>query len=191
MIPYSEAVGFIARVDPKRKDDIDYPFYVTAHEVAHQWWAHQLVPGRALGETLLSESLAQYSALTLMKKELGEAEMSRFLSYELHHYLTGRATDPKGEKPLDHVDQQLYIHYNKGSLALYRLADLVGQEPIDRALRAMLAKFAGKGAPYPTSADLVAALRAECPPSAQQAITDLLPLSKRKKQQKKPPRGRK
>src|SRR5262249_32793285 len=30
-IPYSEAVGFIARVDSKDPEDVDYPFYVTAH----------------------------------------------------------------------------------------------------------------------------------------------------------------
>ena len=29
--------------DPK---DIDYPYYVTAHEVAHQWWAHQEIGGQ-------------------------------------------------------------------------------------------------------------------------------------------------
>ena len=41
-IPYSEAIGFIARVRPDDPKDIDYPYYVTAHEVAHQWWAHQV-----------------------------------------------------------------------------------------------------------------------------------------------------
>ena len=49
-IPYSESIGFIARVDPDDPKDIDYPYYVTAHEVAHQWWAHQVIgaqrPGR-------------------------------------------------------------------------------------------------------------------------------------------------
>ena len=42
-IPYSEGIGFIAKVDPDDPDDIDYPYYVTAHEVAHQWWAHQII----------------------------------------------------------------------------------------------------------------------------------------------------
>ena len=34
-IPYSESVGFIA--DLRDKEDIDYVFYITAHEMAHQW----------------------------------------------------------------------------------------------------------------------------------------------------------
>src|SRR3546814_3449556 len=60
-VPYSESIGFIA--DLRDEDDIDYVFYVTAHEVAHQWWAHQVVGANVQGATMLSESLAQYSAL--------------------------------------------------------------------------------------------------------------------------------
>ena len=36
-IPYSESMGLIA--DLRNTDNIDYVFYVTAHELAHQWWA--------------------------------------------------------------------------------------------------------------------------------------------------------
>ena len=60
-IPYSESIGFIARVE--KDEDVDYPFYVTAHEVAHQWWAHQVIGGNVQGATVLSETLSQYSAL--------------------------------------------------------------------------------------------------------------------------------
>ncbi|MCP4658288.1 MAG: M1 family metallopeptidase, partial [bacterium] len=59
-IPYSETAGFIARVEGDR---LDYPFYITAHEVAHQWWGHQVVPGNVQGAHVLTETLAQYSAL--------------------------------------------------------------------------------------------------------------------------------
>ena len=54
-IPYSEAIGFIARVRPDDPKDIDYPYYVTAHEVAHQWWAHQVIGGDVQGGTMLVE----------------------------------------------------------------------------------------------------------------------------------------
>jgi ABC-type cobalamin/Fe3+-siderophores transport system ATPase subunit len=74
-IPYSEAIGFIARVDPNDPDDIDYPYYVTAHEVAHQWWAHQVIGGNVQGATMLSETLAQYSALMVMKQKFGGDQM--------------------------------------------------------------------------------------------------------------------
>jgi hypothetical protein len=74
-IPYSEGIGFIAKVDPEDSKDVDYPYYVTAHEVAHQWWAHQVIGGNVQGSTLLSETLSQYSALMVMKKKYGEARM--------------------------------------------------------------------------------------------------------------------
>ena len=40
-------------------------------------------------------------------------------------------------------------------------------------LRAILAKYAFKDAPYPTALDLVAALRAQAPADKQGLITDL------------------
>ena len=35
------------------EDAIDYVFYVTAHEVAHQWWAHQVIGANVQGATML------------------------------------------------------------------------------------------------------------------------------------------
>ena len=28
-------------VDPNDPEDLDMPFWVTAHEMGHQWWPHQ------------------------------------------------------------------------------------------------------------------------------------------------------
>ena len=171
MIPYSEALGFIARVE--RADDVDYPFYVTAHEVAHAWWAHQLVGADARGATMLSETLAQYSALMVMEKEFGPRNMRRFLAYELDSYLLGRATEGRREMPLQSVENQPYIHYNKGSLVMYALRDYIGEERVNRTLRRFLDAKKFTGPPYPTSLELVAALRAETPDSLRYLIEDL------------------
>jgi ABC-2 type transport system permease protein len=171
MIPYSEALGFIARVE--KPDDIDYPFYVTAHEVAHAWWAHQVIGADAKGSTLLSETLAQYSALMVMEKEYGPRNMRRFLAYELNSYLLGRATERRGEMPLQLVEAQSYVYYNKGSLVMYALRDYIGEERVNRTLRRFLEARKFRGPPYPTSLDLVAALRAETPDSLKYLIGDL------------------
>jgi aminopeptidase N len=112
-IPYSEGIGFIARVRPDDPEDIDYPYYVTAHELAHQWWGHQVPGGNVQGETFLVETLAQYSALMVMKQKYGEAKMQRFLQYELDRYLLGRSTEQKKELPLARVENQDYIHYRR------------------------------------------------------------------------------
>jgi ABC-2 type transport system permease protein len=103
-IPFSESIGFIARLDDP--DDVDFVFYVTAHEVAHQWWAHQVIGANVQGATVLSETMAQYSALMVMEEEYGPHMMRRFLKYELDSYLRGRGGERIGELPLALVENQ-------------------------------------------------------------------------------------
>ena len=50
-MPYSESIGFIANIN--KPDDIDFVFYVVAHEMGHQWWAHQVIGANMEGATLL------------------------------------------------------------------------------------------------------------------------------------------
>ncbi|HEY1604261.1 MAG TPA: M1 family aminopeptidase [Allosphingosinicella sp.] len=171
-IPYSEAIGFIA--DTRDPDKIDAVTYVTAHELGHQWWAHQIVGADMQGSTMLSETLAQYSALMVMKHLYGEDQMRRFLKDELDTYLRARATEGVEEQPLERVENQTYIHYNKGSLVMYLLQQRLGEDAVNRAIRAILDKYKFKGAPYPRSIELVDAFRKEAKtPEQQQLITDL------------------
>jgi ABC-type transport system involved in multi-copper enzyme maturation permease subunit len=172
-IPFSESMGFIARVDPSSRKDLDYPFYVTAHEVAHQWWGHQLVPARVRGGTVLSESLSEYAALMVMKQVAGPARMRRFLRYDLDRYLMGRAGERRKELPLAQNEDQAYIHYRKGSLALYLLQDLLGEDKVNGVLRSLLAGHAGKGPPYPGVTELVDALRRVAAPDKAYLVDDL------------------
>ena len=170
-IPYSESIGFIA--DVRDQDKIDYITYVTAHELGHQWWAHQIVGANREGAESLSETLAQYSSLMVMEKLYGPDKIRRFLKFELNTYLIGRQTDPDQEMPLYREQHESYIYYNKGSLVMYLLKDRMGADKVNAALRSLLAKYAFKGAPYPRSTDLVSALRAQAAPSEQGLITDL------------------
>jgi len=169
-IPYSESIGFIARV---KDDDVDYPFYVTAHEVAHQWWAHQVIGANVQGATVLSETLAQYSALMVMEREFGADKIRSFLEYELDGYLSGRSTERKKEVPLLRVEDQGYIHYRKGSLVMYAIRDAIGEQAVNRALAGFLETWGFKGPPYPTSRDLLAALLAETPDDLKPWVNDL------------------
>lgn len=171
-MPYSESFGFQA--DLRDPDKIDYVSYVTAHELAHQYWAHQLQGADMQGATMLSETLAQYSALMVMKHQYGEDKMRRFLKFELNAYLADRGREAIEELPLVRVENQQYLHYRKGSVAMYLLQDRIGEAAVNRALAAMLARYRFKGAPYARSLDLVAAFRAEAKtPSDQALITDL------------------
>jgi ABC-2 type transport system permease protein len=80
-IPFSEAIGFIAKVDEENPDAVDYPFSVVSHEIAHQWWAHQVIGANVQGATLLSETFAQYSALMVMEKEFGRLKIIFLLNF--------------------------------------------------------------------------------------------------------------
>jgi aminopeptidase N len=171
-MPYSEAIGFIA--DTSDKEEIDYVTYITAHEVAHQWWAHQVIGADMQGGTMLSETLAQYSALMVMKKLYGEDVMRRFLKFELDRYLRSRGGEAVEELPLGRVENQQYIHYRKGSVAMYLLQERLGEAAVNRALSRLVAQFKFKGAPYPRSVDLIRLFREEAKTPEQQAlITDL------------------
>ena len=172
-IPFSEAIGFIAKVNPKDDNDVDYPFYVTAHEVGHQWWGHQVVGARAQGASLLVESLAQYSALMVMKHDFGATQMKRFLKYELDNYLRGRVFERKRESPLDHVESQSYVYYNKGSLVMYALQDYLGEEVVDGVLAKFVKEHAYESEPHLLASDLVQAFRAAAPEKYRPLIGDL------------------
>lgn len=170
-MPYSEGLGFIADLSDPEK--IDYVTYITAHEVGHQWWAHQVIGSDQQGATVLSETLAQYSALMVMEKTYGRDQIRRFLKFELDRYLRSRGTERLEELPLERVENQQYIHYQKGGMVMYLLRDQIGEDAVNRALRRLIAQYAFKSAPYPRSLDLVAALRAEAPADKQALITDL------------------
>ncbi len=171
-MPYSEAIGFIANLS--KPDDIDMVYYVVAHEMGHQWWAHQVVGANMQGATLLSETMAQYSALMVMEKEYGRDTMRKFLEYEMDNYLKNRGRETLKERPLLTVEaDQGYVHYRKGSVVMYYLKERIGEEAVNRALRKIIAKFAYQQPPYPTSHDLVDAFNEETPEQYRYLIKDL------------------
>jgi aminopeptidase N len=170
-VPWSEGIFFIAdNSDPAR---VDMVTYVGAHELGHQWWAHQVIGADEQGSTLLSETLAQYSAGMVMKHMYGPDMMRRFLKFELDSYLKNRGGSVLAEQPLERVENQPYVHYRKGSLVMYRLQDAIGEDAVNRALRHLLHDYAFRGPPYPTALDLVKDLRQEAPADKQALITDL------------------
>ncbi|MEM7474943.1 MAG: M1 family aminopeptidase [Planctomycetota bacterium] len=171
-MPYSEGIGFIA--DISGKDDIDMVYYVVAHEMAHQWWAHQVVGANMQGATLLSETLAQYSALMVMEKQFGRDTMRKFLQYEMDGYLRQRGQESLKERPLIKVESsQGYIHYQKGSCAMYYLKEMIGEGTINKVLKSLVDDFGYQKAPYPTALDLVERLREATPLDLQYLVIDL------------------
>jgi len=172
-IPFSEDIGFIADVDDENEDGVDYPFSVTSHEMAHQWWAHQVIGANVQGATLLSESLSEYSSLKVLEKEYGKSQMRKFLKDALDSYLSGRTSERKSEQPLMYNENQQYIHYNKGSLVLYTLSDYIGEKNMNNALKKYIEKVAFQEAPYTNSIEFVSYLNEATPDSLKYMIDDM------------------
>jgi len=187
-IPYSEGIGFISRV--LKPTDIDFTYFVTAHELGHQWWAHQLIGADAEGSNMMSESLAEYSALQVMAHKYGRDLMHRFLRHELDGYLRGRAGEVRHEPPLALVQREQYVWYQKGGQILYTLADYIGEDKLNLALHNFLMQYRYANAnnqvdaqnsshaavtmnePYPDTRMLVDAIRAQTPSELQYLVDD-------------------
>jgi aminopeptidase N len=126
------------------------------------------------GATSLSETLAQYSALVVMEARDGKDQMRKFMSYEMDGYLRARGRELIKERPLLKVESnQGYVHYNKGSVVMYYLREMIGEEAVNQALREVIADHAYQVPPYPTSYALVDALSKQTPPQLQYMIKDL------------------
>lgn len=174
LMPYSEAIGFLTNY---RDNDrfVDATYFVTAHEVAHQWWAYVLAPGASRGAQVLTESLAEYSSLVLLEELRGERAALICLRREEAAYLRRRDADrepPLTAVGLDPRDQPVW--YQKGALVLHMLEERIGREALLGGLRALAEEFrfepgdldlpAGSGRrrealTHATIDDLIAALR--------------------------------
>ena len=169
-IAYSEGGAFLTRVE---EGDVDRPFFVTAHEIAHQWWGGQVSGARVPGAAMLSETLAQYGAMMVMEKTYGRDQVKKFYDFELDGYLRARGLFRGSEVPLLRTWDQSWLYYNKGAVAMYTLKEQIGEERVNTALRAFLGKYRDAGPPYPTSVDLYREFQAVTPDSLRHVLVDL------------------
>jgi len=175
-VPFSEGIGFIQRL--AKADDIDLTYFVTAHELAHQWWGHQLIGASVQGSNMMSETLAEYSAFMVLEKKHGKDYMRKVLRHDLDRYLRGRAGEVRHEPPLALVQREPYVWYYKGGQIMYTLADYIGEDKINAALRNFLMqyRFANfhnqSDGPYPDTRMLVAAIEAQTPPELRYLVED-------------------
>jgi aminopeptidase N len=185
-VPFSEGIGFIGRLVDK--DDIDLTYFVTAHELGHQWWGHQLIGGQVEGSNMMSETLAQYSAYMTMQRKYGKDYMHKVLQHFLDRYLRGRASEVRHEPPLSLVQREAYVWYEKGGQIMYSLADYIGEDKVDLALHNFLMQYRYANAnnqvdaannsrsqaegPYPDTRMLYDALAAQTPPELKYLLDD-------------------
>jgi ABC-type transport system involved in multi-copper enzyme maturation permease subunit len=152
-------------LDPEG-DGFDAMFEIVAHEMGHQWWGMQLKPAFAEGGGVISESLAWYSAMQLVKNVKGREALRRFMLFMREPnpwppMRTGlpllRAMDP-------------WANYRKGPYAMYALSEYVGEARVNEALRTLVQK---KASSLATTLDMYRELQAVTPDSLKPLLHDL------------------
>ncbi len=173
-IPFSENIGF-AR-NPGDADDVmnlDLATYVTMHEIGHQWFAHQIIGSPNKGFNVLSEGLTENAAYEAYQAKYGWQRTKRLLDQRsIQSYLVGRTQDNDAEPPLAKAEQQQYLDYNKAAWVFWGLKHYMGNDNMQAAIRGFLKQYGTKEPPYPTTIQLVDALRAAAPADMQGLITD-------------------
>jgi hypothetical protein len=165
-VPFAESFGWVG--DFSDPADNDYVFTVTAHEVAHQWWGHQVAPSATRGANQISETMAEYASLMVTKEKYGEASMGKFLKYELDNYLRARSGESKFEKTLLDNDTQSYVWYRKGGLIMYALQDYIGEANLNAGFAEMIDSFGLKEEPpFATTTDWYGFIKDRTPDSLQ------------------------
>ncbi|MEL7248830.1 MAG: hypothetical protein AAFO03_10440 [Bacteroidota bacterium] len=171
LIPYSEAL-FLCDVDDQDNDVFNMPFYTAAHEVSHYWWGHRIDPANVDGGKIVTEAMAEYLAMRVLEEEFGTLPLTGFRKKMHRIYLRERARKG-GEQPLIFAkDQQEYLTYRKGGLAMYGLSVYWGEEELNTALAAYERKHRWAQPPYPTSLSFIDHLADAIPDSLAYLLDD-------------------
>jgi len=174
-VPFSENIGFVQdpgdAEDPKR---VDYATYVTMHEIGHQWFAHQVIGAYAKGSNLLSEGLTENATMLAYEDHYDFAKARRMHEERaIQQYLTFRTIERDDEPVLAEAENQNYLNYNKTSWVFWGMRHMIGNDNIQRAVKRFLIEYHGtKGAPYPTTLELIDILKEETAPKYHQLIDD-------------------
>ncbi|HVG13867.1 MAG TPA: M1 family aminopeptidase, partial [Chitinophagaceae bacterium] len=166
-VGYSTNFALLHTEQDRRK--FDHVTAVVAHEVAHQWWGHQLNPANAAGAPLLTESLAWYSAFGVVEQVYGTAHLRKLLDAMREEYLNPRS---RAAVPLL-LAVDGFQAYRKGPFAMYALREYVGEKMVNNALKNLLHKFKSGNPPLATSFDFYEELKKETPDSLRYLLKDL------------------
>ncbi len=146
------------------------PYYILAHEIAHQWWGlARLTPANVEGAGVLIEGLAVYSGMQVLEKHYGKSHLRKYVSYLHSSYESPRSL---ASPSLIRADQS-FLYYKKGGLAMHSLSRYIGQRKVNAALRTLLEKRKSDEILYPTTLDLYRELKKVTPKSYDYLLRDL------------------
>ncbi|WP_431211087.1 hypothetical protein ACQ86N_34930 [Puia sp. P3] len=170
--PFSVAmqgeIGLIENIggwnaDLRGNSKADYPYYNAAVVLAGQWWGQQLAPNNAKSSPVITKGLAVYSALQLLRQYHGKDAVTPFLEDLQRTYGWGHRTDFDGEHDLLHANKP-HLWEAKAPLLLYNLAEHIGADSVNAALRDFLQQWKFRSdSPYAGVADLYKCLQKHTP----------------------------
>ncbi len=143
-----------------------------AHEVAHQWWGHNVVAANLPGASMLTETLTKDSELLIIRQLSGPGHVRAALRFELDRYLRERV-GARREPSLMNSGDEPFLYYRKGAIVMNAIRDLLGDDAMDLALRRFVAAQGGPGH-QPTTSDLLGQLAQGATPKQQALIIDLM-----------------
>jgi ABC-2 type transport system permease protein len=168
MISYGEQYSLMDPDDSR--DGLDLPYYILAHEMAHQWWGiARLTPANVEGSGVLIEGLAVYSGMQVLEKNYGDGHLQKYVDYLHSSYEIPRLI----ATPSLLQANESFLYYRKGGLAMYALSKYIGKEKVNGALRNLLAKHDSGALPLPTTLDLYHELQRVTPDSLNYLLHDL------------------
>jgi aminopeptidase N len=177
-VPFSESIGFVLDIDDEA--DVDMAFYVTAHEIAHQWFGMQVAAANVKGRHLILETLSQYAAIMVLKQHYPKEKVQQFLELQLEKYEEGKRRESGVEPSLALVENQDYIYYAKGAINMFALQEAIGEDQVNLALNNFIddwniidGKLKTKTNNYVTSKELLGYFRDVTPEHLQYMITEL------------------
>ncbi|MEL6867286.1 MAG: M1 family aminopeptidase, partial [Bacteroidota bacterium] len=159
--------------DLSRPDAFDLTTKRVVHEVAHQWFGHQLNPQSGPGASLLVESLTKYVELVILDQTYGHSQVQHLVKHHLRQYFTRRSQYAEIEPPMDQVEEQSFLFYDKGAWAMNALRERLGEAPINQTINQFMERHAY---PHPkgNAADFIALLKTNSPIEKHSLIDDYL-----------------
>ena len=152
------------------QNGFDLPYYILAHEMAHQWWGMaRLTPANVEGAGVLIEGLAVYSGMQVLENNYGDGHLRNYLNFLHSSYEMPRSL---ATAPLLQANEP-FLYYRKSGLAMHALSEYIGKEKVNGALRLLLHKHSSGELPLPTTLDLYQEIQKVTPDSLHYLLHDL------------------
>ncbi|MEM8896013.1 MAG: hypothetical protein AAGC88_15645, partial [Bacteroidota bacterium] len=132
-IAISEKEGWYADTT-SLQNQVYIEFTIASNLLGH--WVMQNIPiANVQGANMLRHALPESMAMQIIEDQYGQEGIEWLLTKKQGLYARERGTEPNVEPPLIKADGIAYLESNKGTIELYRLSRLMGQEAFIQTIK--------------------------------------------------------